>query len=272
MNIQTVYDLVKAGRLEESALAIKQTIQSGESIAGHNISMANILIAAGNWPYVNALLPKNTNFFNESGWLLSLLNNRPLNSEGLPIPWFTYPAIDFLDGVVSKDWTVFEWGSGNSTLWWAQNVSQVCAVEDNEAWFNEIKSQIPLNVDYTYKNGPDYYQEIRKYSNKYFDIIVIDGSLRNECALEAASKIKDEGIIIFDNSDSAESVKSQQYFIDNNFYRIDFWGLIPSYAYKNCTSLFSKSPDFIRAKHLQSKMKLSTGISCFQAMDQNKAH
>ncbi|HUQ21233.1 MAG TPA: hypothetical protein VM099_16555, partial [Gemmatimonadaceae bacterium] len=30
------------------------------------------------------------------GWLKSLIGGKPVDKDGMPVPWFTYPAIDFI--------------------------------------------------------------------------------------------------------------------------------------------------------------------------------
>ena len=51
------------------------------------------------------------------GFFKSVLRRASIDRRGLPIPWYTYPAIDFLVQIDFSDKTVFEYGCGNSTLW-----------------------------------------------------------------------------------------------------------------------------------------------------------
>jgi hypothetical protein len=229
-----------------------------------------MMIVGAGWQYINKLLPTNTNFFFESGWLQSLISSRPVNQYGEAIPWFTYPAIDFLDGFNKENWAVFEWGSGNSTIWWSKHVKKVIAVEDDTEWYNEVKNKISSNVEYSCCVNNEYYEKIREFDDGCFDVIVIDGAYRNECAAESINKINKDGLIIFDNSDGVDFKEAQLLFMENDFFRVDFWGLIPSYAYKNCTSIFSKSTNIFKPSWLQMNLKPSSGVSCFQAMDKNK--
>jgi hypothetical protein len=265
--LKQIFSLFSNGKFEETAQAIKGLVSSNADICSQHVTLANMIMLGAGWQYVNKLLPPKTNFFFESGWLQSLISSRPVNQNGDAIPWFTYPCIDFLDGLNKTNWTVFEWGSGNSTVWWSKHVKQVVAVEDNEEWFAEVKKQISTNVDYSCCKDDSYYKRIKQFPDNYFDVIVIDGSYRNECAIESINKISKEGLIIFDNADGVDFKKAQILFMEKEFYRIDFWGLIPSYAYKNCTSIFSKSPAIFKPQSLQMDLSSSTGISCFQAID-----
>ena len=46
----------------------------------------------------------------QTGWLNSVREGAPVDSENRPLPWLTYSAIDFLDQVVAADEQVLEIG------------------------------------------------------------------------------------------------------------------------------------------------------------------
>lgn len=261
-----IYRLVMAGEVKKAAELIRSGMASAADFGGAHIFMAHVLFQAADWDEINRNLPLQTNFIVTSGLLNSIRKGRPLNANDEPVPWFTYPAIDFLDRHVSSDWTVFEWGSGNSTLWWSRHVAQVISIEDDAAWHAEVSKQAPANSSIDLKQGSDYPEAIQICAAESLDAIVIDGSQRNECAFNAVSRLKKNGIIIFDNSDSLDFEAGQQYLMAQGFYRIDFWGPVPSYLYKNCTSVFFRDPAFLAKPAGPSRHRSSVGISCFQAM------
>ena len=269
--IDNIFALANAGKLSDAVTLIHQLVDRGESPEGANIALAHILLLAGDWQYINQLIPANTNTLVASGFIRSIGMGRPINALNQPVPWFTYPAIDFLDRIVKPEWSVFEWGSGNSTLWWSGRVASVVAVEDDAVWYEEVVKQMPANVQLLKKTEADYYSAIADYPANSFDAIVVDGSSRNDCARFGVSRLKEDGVLIFDNSDNVKFAESSAILKDLGFYRIDFWGLIPSYFYKNCTSLYFRDPGFL--KHYQSPHlhQSSVGPSCSQAMEQNKA-
>ena len=269
-SINQIFELARTGNLKEAASLINQKIEQKENLENMNIALAHILLLAGDWSYMNRLLPKDTNFFMTSGYLNSIGMGRPINGHDQPVPWFTYPAIDFLDGIVKPEWNVFEWGSGNSTLWWASRVESVTAVEDNAAWFEEVTQQMPGNATVLKREGEDYYSAISEFGGKLFDAVIVDGSSRNDCARFAVSHLKESGILIFDNSDDGRYEESSDFLNEMGFLRIDFWGLIPSYLYKNCTSIYLKDPKILGDNTHPSNHQSSVGISCFQAMANNK--
>lgn len=70
------------------------------------------------------------------GQLASIWKQKSEFSDGEEIPWYTYPAIEYLSHLDLSGLRVFEYGSGNSTIWWGRRSNFVQAVEDNSLWFN----------------------------------------------------------------------------------------------------------------------------------------
>ncbi|MCM4161415.1 FkbM family methyltransferase [Antarcticibacterium flavum] len=177
------------------------------------------------------------------GWHLSLKKNSALDSNGDELPWYTYPFIHFLKQRLNKDLVVFEYGSGNSTIWYSKRVKQVVSVEHNVEWFNKIKSRVSnsSNVDYIFKNlgSGEYQNEILNYNNA-FHIVVIDGLQRVQCSLNTLGALKEDGVIIWDNSDRSEYEEGYNFLLSQGFKRIDFWGIGPLNYYSWSTSVFYK--------------------------------
>ncbi|NET34698.1 MAG: hypothetical protein F6K19_22175 [Cyanothece sp. SIO1E1] len=149
--------LLLEGNLKEAAELIKIAIQTGINLQGKHILYAHALLLCKDWLEISELLPRDTNSLATSGWLDSVYMGRPLNAEMQPIPWFTYAAIDYLDTLVQHDWKVFEWGAGNSTLWWASKVQLVNSIEDNENWVAELTLALPNNASVIYRGTKEDY-------------------------------------------------------------------------------------------------------------------
>jgi len=118
------------------------------------------------------------------------------------LPWLSYRAIEQLDKLLRPDQTMLEWGSGMSTLWFAQRVGHLTSIEDYQPWYEKVKLTLTSinNVDYQFKTD-DHYFNLDQYPNETFDFILIDGSQRGNCAKSAITKIKSGGYIYLDNSD-----------------------------------------------------------------------
>ena len=163
-----------------------------------------------------------------------------VNSEGSPYPWYTYPAIEYLDNLDFKNISVFEYGCGNSSLYYLKRGAKVFSVEDNKIWYKKIKSLSKSNHSLKFaSNKSDYIQNFKDLIIS--DIIVIDGSFRKECAEYLVSKVIPNSVklslIIFDNSDRYPNTLS---YIDEKikWHRVDFCGFGPINPYTWVTSIY----------------------------------
>lgn len=159
-----------------------------------------------------------------------------IDKENNEIPWYTYPAIEYLNQLDLKDKTVFEFGSGNSTLYWLKKSKKVTSVEDDKGWFSKIKKQLPESEEYILvEQKEEYINAIHNKAEKY-DIIVIDGSYRKECAIEAIKCLKEDGFIILDNSDWRETASA--ILREADLIEVDFSGFGPINGYTWTTSIY----------------------------------
>jgi len=255
------------GKFTEAAEFYSRVIVKNPDLlhTGLGINLAHSIILSTDWSEASKNLLPGINYLEASGWLNSLTAGKPINHSSNPIPWYTYPAIEFIENKLSSKFKVFEYGSGQSTLWWAARVLNVISIESNQDWFLSINTNLPKNVKLSLiEESSKYVSEILKYPDNHFDIIVIDGVDRNACAETCINKLKKDGFIIFDNTDNRNFDKGVRYLSLKGFKRIDFYGLIPSYTYKNCTSIFFANDNFLNRGCLPSQKQSCLGMSCFQ--------
>lgn len=186
-------------------------------------------------------------YFEQSGWFQSFSTKQSIDSSKMPIPWMTYSFISFIEKRLSSKMRVFEYGCGNSTLWWATRVKSVVSCEHNYDWHNRVKMISPHNVIIKHceldSNG-SYSQSIRSYGKK-FDIVVIDGEERIKCAESCLESLDKDGIIIWDNSDRPEYTEGFSLLHKHGFKRIDFRGAGPINKYDWMTSVFYRKNNCI---------------------------
>src|ERR1043165_4945404 len=73
------------------------------------------------------------------------LSHNVLNGQtplAVEIPWFSYAAIDFLEDFIKPHMSVFEYGSGGSTLFFARRAKSVWSIEDNPRWFDLVSRRV----------------------------------------------------------------------------------------------------------------------------------
>ena len=69
----------------------------------------------------------------------SLKQGKPVDSYNNPLPWITYPCIEYLNQFDFSNETVFEYGSGGSTKWFLnKNSKKVISIENDIKWFNSL--------------------------------------------------------------------------------------------------------------------------------------
>ena len=172
------------------------------------------------------------------GWAKSIRVNKCVDKNNNPIPWFSYPAIDFLSQLNFSEKSVFEYGCGFSTLFWGNRAKSVFSVESDLKWIEKIKPQVPANCTLipTSLDVEDYSGKISAFDK--FDIIVIDGYIitRIACCEKSLKHLKPGGIIILDNSD--QCLNSAAILRNSGLIQCDFTGFAPLSADAQTTSVF----------------------------------
>jgi len=180
----------------------------------------------------------------ETGWIEAFKQQLPIDENKKPLPWVTYSFIDFISDRLNKNMDIFEYGCGNSTLWYAQKVNSVTSIEHDKEWFEKIKNSMPKNVNIYYKELRERGGEYSKFSESLeqnFDMVIVDGRDRVNCIKNAINSIKmDKGVIILDDSERESYASGKEFLIKKGFRKIDFWGISPGLFYKKCTTVFYK--------------------------------
>lgn len=208
-------------------------------------------------------------------WLLPYFLNLNASTLERRKPWISYDAIYFLEQYLRKEHIVFEWGSGGSTLFFADRTKHIVSIEHNKEWYDAVADKIRkesiTNIDYRLI-GPDknlssdelatikkknilldftdnkssyrfllfesYVKNIDHYNDEYFDIILIDGRSRPSCILRSLSKLKRNGLLIVDNSERIAYKAALEQLKD--------WTVQSFYGPVCCYDLFSQTSIYIK--------------------------
>ncbi len=172
------------------------------------------------------------------GWYRSLREGRCVNAAGDPVPWFSYPAIDFLSQFDYSEKTVFEYGAGYSTLFWSQRVKSIVAVESDVEWVKLLRPKVGPNVEFIQptEEAEEYAGTIDRYGK--FDVIVIDGigPARPLAASRVLPHLNEDGMVILDNADLW--LKSAAILREAGLIQCDFTGFAPLSDVAQTTSVF----------------------------------
>ena len=125
-------------------------------------------------------------YLREIGWIDSYKTQAPVNKKLEPIPWVTYSFISYIENRLNKSMSIFEYGSGNSTLFYAEKVNRVISVEHDKKWHEKLIENIPENVKLIHcelKYGGDYCKSVVSTDRK-FSITVYPLVLKSELGHE----------------------------------------------------------------------------------------
>ncbi len=201
------------------------------------------------WPLLLMKKPKTIKYF--FTWVRHI-TPPPTSPLTHPLPWITLETHEWLYNFLTKNMTIFEWGSGASTIYLARRVKQLISIEHDTFWYTKIQGALQRHsiTNCTYMLVPptpskistsklyqssspsyegmsfeQYCKTIASFPDNMFDLIVIDGRARVSCLFHAQSKVKRGGYILFDNSEREEYKTALNTL--TNFRRINFFG--PAY-------------------------------------------
>lgn len=179
----------------------------------------------------------------ESGWFLSFKEKQAIDAKKSPIPWLTYSFIKFIEPRLKDGMSVLEFGTGNSTLWFAERVKLINAIEHDSNWYEQMKKKIPKNVILHFRKESEskrYIDSLKDESIKY-DIIINDAVHRNIVAFNCFNSLKEDGVIIFDNTQVVDYREGIDYLLGIGFKKIDFIGMLPIISCDNTTTIFYRN-------------------------------
>lgn len=163
-------------------------------------------------------------------------------------PWWGRSIIDFVKKHLDNSLSVFEWGSGNSTLFWSHHVKEVVSIEHNKQWYERMLEVAPENASVKYyelKYGGGYCKAILD-EKREFDIILIDGRDRVRCAQNAVLRLKEKGIIIWDNSEREAYKSGYEFLKRQGFKQVEISSIIYGLpGIEDFTSIFYKENNLL---------------------------
>ncbi len=184
----------------------------------------------------------------KTGWTMSIRRGYPSDANGEPVPWMNYAFIAFIKERLNPQMVLLEFGAGYSSIFWAKHVKQVFSVEHDPFFVNKLKNDLPQNVTLysaDEKSNSPYYQYAKVISEQQqglrFDVIVIDGIERINCALHSVDYLTPTGVLIFDDSHRSGYRKAYQYLQEKGFKKLEFEGLKPGDRTVDRTAVFYRS-------------------------------
>lgn len=179
----------------------------------------------------------------DKGWFKAYETKSSVDQDGVAIPWVTYAFIDFIKDRINSQHDIFEFGSGNSTIFYAKHAKSVTSVEHDKAWFEKNASINLPNVAMIHceltPGGP--YSKSAITTGKKFNIIIVDGRDRVNCCKESIHSLTEDGIIVLDDSERAGYAEAHTFLASKGFKHLPFSGMAPGVIVSKCTSVFYKA-------------------------------
>ena len=183
----------------------------------------------GYWLRYLRLFRRKESYLARVGWLRSARSGKPVDADGKPLPWMNYPVTAFLRDRLRPDLDLFEYGSGQSTHFFARRVRSVTSVEYDRHWYETVSAEAAGNVHIHFRDGSqgaDYAATIGE-TEQSFDVVIIDGANRPECLTHATGALTPGGVILLDDSDRPDYEKALDKARELGFRTLDFEGLKP---------------------------------------------
>lgn len=211
-------------------------------------SKSEILDYCLNSSQLHALGLNSQGYLVDKGWWKSFENSSPIDINENPLPWVTYSFIDFIEPRLTRGMTIFEYGSGNSTIYYSSKVKKVFSVEHDQEFYRKLHNKKPKNVELFYctlEYGGEYSKWSEKTNQKY-DLIIVDGRDRVNCLLSSIKSLSESGVIVLDDSERESYSDGVRALKDLGFKSLDFWGISPGFIYYNkCTSVFYRDMNIL---------------------------
>lgn len=182
-------------------------------------------------------------YLNSIGWFTAFDQKQAVDGKGKALPWVTYSFIDFIKERIAKTQHIFEYGSGSSTIFYAERAGKVTSVEHDKGWFDKVKGTSPANAEMIFcelhRDGE--YARKAMLLDKKFDIIIVDGRDRVNCCKYSLEALSPDGVIILDDSEREVYQPARILLKENGFKEISFSGISPGLFYEKATSVFYKA-------------------------------
>ncbi len=196
-----------------------------------------------------SLVANRESYLHSSGWIESKRRGYPCRPDGSELPWMNYAVVAFLERRLTKDLSVFEYGSGYSTQFYARHARTVISVEYDQAWYSTIGPRLPANAHILFVPQDvdgEYCRAITRTGDR-FDVVIVDGRDRVNCVRQALQVLSSRGVVVLDDSQREKYAPALACAQDQGFLSVDFDGIKPTdsswcrstilYRRENCLGL-----------------------------------
>ncbi|ACB75051.1 class I SAM-dependent methyltransferase [Opitutus terrae] len=185
-------------------------------------------------------------YLTETGWVRSLLAGEVVDANGDPQPWATLPYVEFIRPRLHSGWTVMEYGSGASTLFYAARVRQIWAVEHEPSFAAVLRPRLPSNAQLlTATAGTSNYADAISGCSAAPELVSVDGADRVACIRRTIECLAPQGVVVLDDAERTEYAEAHRMLVRAGFRSLEFWGLAPAWVRRKCTTVFYRTDNVL---------------------------
>ncbi len=158
-------------------------------------------------------------------WIGYWLRHRRRTPIALGQPWITFLALEWLAPRLRPDFSILEYGSGGSTVYYGSRCARVVTIEHDPAWAASVRAApgfpeprvelrvVPPLVCAVVPRVPsdrfpdpradfaDYASAAEGFPDHSFNVVSVDGRARLACIKASVPKLKGGGYLLLDNSE-----------------------------------------------------------------------
>ena len=128
-------------------------------------------------------------------------------------PWLTADAVRILRSILKPTDVGLEWGCGRSTRWLSSRLARLTSVEHDAGWWARVHAQLEedgienvrlelheIRGDAHAQEGEPYVRVAERWEDGSLDFVLVDGRVRDACALASVDKLGPGGVLTVDDA------------------------------------------------------------------------
>lgn len=185
----------------------------------------------------------NHGYLFDNGFVRSKIEGEVVFKDGSPAPWLSYPFLEFFIPRLKSSISLFEYGLGNSSLFFMDKLGDHYGVEHDIVWYEKLQESIDTEKLKLVKKK-DFSDSISNFGRK-FQVIIIDGILRNECLNKCTEFLEPDGIIILDDAEREEYAHEIKNLKLKGFKSLEFYGMKAFGRHSSSTNIYYRSNNWL---------------------------
>jgi len=154
-------------------------------------------------------------------------------------PMLSLPFLDWFESYDFSKFDLVEFGSGNSTNYFAEKVKNVISFETDIDYYNNLKPKLLNNVDYRFIEKDNLENKTPNIDISQKTIVFVDCAANRFLTTKNIFNMGLPNIFILDNSEALKNTCKMIY--EKGYLEIPFWGIRLMETQEACTSVFIKN-------------------------------